>query len=111
MQVEYAVQCLLLMYLHNIHFMSLKEGAVVLWAFEGKVISLVQRNCYILLVGGWRKMAHLLPSTCLHKPCQRFFKNGEMFHVSCLFLPKAKKGGQKKVEKDTVTYQGRMWQG
>lgn len=43
---------------------------------------------------GWRKMAHLLSPTCLHKTCQALKKkekNGEMFHVSCLFLPKAKR--------------------
>lgn len=44
-------------------------------------------------------MAHLLSSTCLHKPCQRFKKNGEMFHVSCLFLPKAKKEGKESGER------------
>lgn len=71
LQLEYAVQYMLLMSLHNIHFSSLKEDAAAVWAFEGKVISPVQRSCYILLVGGWRKMAHLLSLTCLHKPCQR----------------------------------------
>lgn len=80
------------MSLHNSHFWSLKVGAAAVRAFEGKVISPVQESCYILLVGGWRKMAHLLSPTCLHKPCQRWGKkNGEMFHVFCLFLPKAKK--------------------
>lgn len=71
LQLEYAVQYMLLMSLQNIHLRSHKEGAAASGAFEGKVISPVQRSCYILLVGGWRKMAHLLSPTCLHRPCQR----------------------------------------
>lgn len=68
----------------------------------------VCRSSYILLVGGWRKMAHLLHQTGLHKSKIKKWGN-----VSCLlsFPAKNKKEGKRKAGLDTVTYQGRKWQG
>lgn len=117
-----AIYSMLLMSFHNLHFSQIKGGAAaffcVCWGggFEGKVIASVQRSCciYFLWVDGWRKMAHLLLLTCLHKSCQakekRKKKGG---NVSCLlsFPAESKKEGKEKAGKDTVTYQGRIWLG
>lgn len=96
LQLEYAVQYMLLMSLHNIHFRSLKEGVAV-WAFEGKVISPVQGK--LLYFVGWRleKNGTSPLSDLSSQALSKMKKNGEMFHVSCLFLPKAKKEGKRKL--------------
>lgn len=111
LQLEYAVQYMLLMSLHNIHFSSLKEGAAAVWAFEGKVISPVQGSCYICWLAfgeKWHTSSPDLSSQALSK-----MKKKKWGNVSCLlsFPANSKKGGQKKAGIDTVTYQGRMWQG
>lgn len=98
----------------NIHFGSLKDCAATIEVFEVEVISEMQRSRFYfgcLAVAGGKKRTsslHLLFFTRFVKDGE---KNGEMFHVSCLFLPKAKKRGQTKASADILTHQGRMWQG
>lgn len=77
----------------NAHFGSLKDGASAIEVFEAEVISEMQSSRFILVA--WQlqeKCAPPFSSSLLHKICQRWRKeNGEMFHLSCLFLPKAEK--------------------
>lgn len=88
----------------NIHFGSLKDGVSAVEVFEVEVISEMQRSRFILVA--WqlpdkKKKKSTARLHFLHKICQRWRekKGGEMFHVSCLFLPTAggKEGKRKPV--------------
>lgn len=60
------------------------------------MISAVQTSCYfcwLAVAGKWHTSSLRLAFTRLVKD----EKNGETFHVYCLFLPKAKKEGKRKL--------------
>lgn len=82
----------------NIHFGSLKDGASAIEVFEAELISEMQSSRFIL--AAWQlqeKCAPPLSSFSSSLDLSKMEKkNGEMFHVSCLFLPKVgKKEGKR----------------
>lgn len=112
LSVHYSVA--LLMSPPNIHFGSLKDGTSTIEVFEAEVISEMQRSHFILVA--WQLQEKGAPPLSIFSSSQDLSKmekkNGEMFHVSCLFLPEAgKKRGQTKASVDILTYPGRMWHG
>lgn len=77
----------------NIHFGSLKDGASAIEVFEAEVISEMQSSRFILVA--WQLQEKGAPPLSIFSSSQDLSemekKNGEMFDVSCLFLPKAEK--------------------